>query len=295
DDTKVFVPKVDGANYSAGHHRAERVKFTIPFTMVKRWPWLAAGQGLNENQYAALNDLLDRFFADDREGTYRGFRDFLQDPELRDALDERGEIHEATFDAVFRRVSAAPGSVFDQDATPITELVREFVRPGRLSTVPTYHISNSREAETIVLALSSLLIDEKLSSDPTHDRLNETPLILGMDEAHNFLADSDTIQSERVIGKFTEAAKQGRKERLGLFLITQDPQDIADPVFKQINTRLVLNLGDEDAINSVNIPARLRSKVPYFETGQIAAHSPDNSEPVELMGLPKCLTKHGRD
>jgi Predicted ATPase len=114
-----------------------------------------------------------------------------------------------------------------------------------------------------------------------------------MDEAHNFLSDADTVQARRVVQKFTEAAKQGRKERLGLFLITQDPQDIADSVFKQINTKLVLNLGDEDAINSVNIPPNLQSKVPYMEQGQFVVYSPDNSEPVELIGLPTCLTRHG--
>ena len=185
--------------------------------------------------------------------------------------------------------------MFDGDAPPITERVHEFIRPGRLTVVPTYHINKSRHAETVVLALASLLVDAKLSNDPAFERIKETPLIVGMDEAHNFLTDADTVQARRVIGKFTEAAKQGRKERLGLFLITQDPQDIADPVFKQINTTVVLNLGDEDAISAVNIPANLEAKVPYMEKGQMVVYSPDNSEPVELIGLPHCVTRHGRD
>ncbi len=80
-----------------------------------------------------------------------------------------------------------------------------------------------------------------------------------------------------------------------MFLITQDPQDIDDAVFKQINTTVVLNLGDEDAIKSVNIPSTLEKKVPYMEKGQMVVYSPDNSEPVEITGLPKCVTRHGRD
>ena len=146
-----------------------------------------------------------------------------------------------------------------------------------------------------MLAVSSLLVDQKLSNDPDFDRIKETPLVVGMDEAHNFLTDADSVQASKVIGKFTEAAKQGRKERLGLFLITQDPQDIAEPVFKQINTTVVLNLGDEDAISAVNIPSNLEAKVPYMEKGQMVVYSPDNSEPVELVGLPVCVTKHGRN
>ncbi|ELY47785.1 ATP-binding protein [Natronorubrum bangense] len=296
EDTTAFIPKVGSATYSAGHHRAKQVEFTIPFSMVYENPWLVAGSGLNDNQYGALvSVLLPRFRKQyGNGGTYEEFTTFLDDPALREELDESGRVHEATFDAVRRRVLGF-GHVFDQDARPITELVHDFVRPGGLTVVPTYHINDTRATEAIVLAVSSLLIDQKLSNDPIYDRIKETPLVLGMDEAHNFLTDADSVQAGKVIRKFTEAAKQGRKERLGLFLITQDPQDIHDAVFKQINTTIVLNLGDEDAIKSVNIPSNLESKVPYMEKGQMVVYSPDNSEPVELIGLPKCLTRHGRD
>ncbi|ADD05842.1 arNOG05179 family protein (DUF87-related AAA-type ATPase) [Natrialba magadii ATCC 43099] len=296
DDTTAFVPKVGSSSYAAGHHRAEQVQFTIPFSMVHENPWLVASSGLNDNQYGALVSVLLPRFREQygNDATYDEFTRFLDDPALREELDESGRVHEATFDAVRRRVLGF-GHVFDQDARPITDLVHEFVRPGGLTVVPTYHINDTRATETIVLALSSLLIDQKLSNDPTYDRIKETPLVLGMDEAHNFLTDADSVQAGKVITKFTEAAKQGRKERLGLFLITQDPQDIHDAVFKQINTTIVLNLGDEDAIKSVNIPSNLESKVPYMEKGQMVVYSPDNSEPVELIGLSKCLTRHGRD
>ena len=296
DDTVAFVPKVGNSAYAASHHRAEQVEFTIPFSMVHSNPWLIAGSGLNDNQYNALTDVLLERFRDEwgHGGTYDQFVSFLDDPGLKEHLDETGRVHEATFDAVRRRARGF-GAVFDQDAKPITERIHEFVRPGGLTVVPTYHINDTRATETVVLALSSLLVDEKLSNDPRFDRIKETPVVLGMDEAHNFLTDADSVQARKVIGKFTDAAKQGRKERLGLFLITQDPQDIADPVFKQINTTVVLNLGDEDAISAVNIPRNLESKVPYMEKGQMVVYSPDNSEPVELIGLSTCVTKHGRE
>jgi Predicted ATPase len=295
EDTIAFIPKIAGASYAASHHRAEQVRFTIPFSMVHDNPWLVAGSGFNDNQYGALVNVLLPRFRDQygREGSYRQFTSMMDDPALREELDETGRVHEATFDAIGRRVRGF-GAVFDQDARPITDLVHEFVRPGGLTVVPTYHITKSRTAETVVLALASLLVDEKLSNDPDHERVKRTPLVVGMDEAHNFLTDADTVQARKVIGKFTEAAKQGRKERLGLFLVTQDPQDIADPVFKQINTTIVLNLGDEDAISAVNIPSNLESRVPYMEKGQMVVYSPDNSEPVELVGLPNCVTRHGR-
>ena len=295
DDTVAFVPKVGKATYAASHHRAEQVEFTIPFSMVRDSPWLVAGSSLNDNQYTALRELLDRFFRNHGDtATYGEFTSFLDDPGLREELHESGRVHEATYDAVKRRALGF-GAIFDQGAPPITEQIHQFVRPGGLTVVPTYHVNDSRARETVVLALSSLLIDEKLSNDPRYDRIKETPLVVGMDEAHNFLADAESVQARKVVGKFTEAAKQGRKERLGLFLITQDPQDVAPSVFKQVNTSVVLNLGDEDAIRSVNLPSSLEGKVPYFEKGQMAVYSPDNSEPVEIIGLRHCLTRHGRD
>jgi hypothetical protein len=295
DDTVAFVPEVEGSSYPGEGHRAEQATFTIPFSMTRRRPWLVAGASLNENQYNGLEELIYRFFRQAGDGgTYGEFRTFLDDPGLKEELHETGRVHEATFDAVKRRVrSGSFGRVFDQSARPITEQVHEFVRPGGLTVVPTYHINDSRATVTVVLAVASLLVDEKLSNDPAYPRIKRTPLVMGMDEAHNFLADADSVQARKVVNTFTEAAKQGRKERLGLFLITQDPQDIADPVFKQVNTRLVLNLGDEDAIKSVNIPPTLEDKVPYMEKGQLVVYSPDNSEPVELTGLSTCVTRHG--
>ncbi|GAB3412667.1 ATP-binding protein [Haloparvum alkalitolerans] len=293
DDTVALIPTSRNANYPGEGHRAEQVPFTIPFSLVSDMPWLVAGSSLNDNQYPALLTLINRFFRDYGDsGTYEQFLSYLDDPALQEELHESGRVHEATFDAVKRRVRGVPGGVFDGDAKPITELDHTLVRPGGLTVVPTYHLPTSRQKEMYVLAVSAFLIDDKLSNDPDSDRIKETPLLVGMDEAHNFLAEGDNVQSRKVIEKFTEAAKQGRKERLGLFLITQDPQDVAEPVFKQINTKIVLNLGDEDAISSVNIPSNLAGKVPYMEKGQMVVYSPDNSEPVELTGLSKCVTRH---
>lgn len=292
EDTIALAPRVGSSRYAGENHQARQIEFTIPFSMVKENKWLMAGTDLNDNQYESLLFLLGKFFREGGKGaTYAEYRSFIEDDGVRETLVEGGQVHEATYNAL-RRKTRGFGELFDQDATPITELVHELVRPGGLTVVPTYHLNRPRDKETVVLAVASLLIDQKLSNEPTYDRIKNTPLLIGMDEAHNFLTGANTVQASQVIGKFTAAAKQGRKERLGLFLITQDPQDIADAVFKQINTKIVLNLGDEDAIKSVNIPTKLEERVPYMEQGQMVVYSPDNSEPVEIIGLSDALTKH---
>ncbi|MFB6283479.1 MAG: ATP-binding protein [Halobacteria archaeon] len=295
DDTVCFVPKIDGYSYS-GDHGAPQKEFSVPFRMAEDSPWLLAGADLSENQYLGLRRLLDDYFDHAETPSYRGFTEFVTDVTREEYYVENGRIHEATYKALKRKVAdnSVFDRVFDSAAEPIDsdEMIGQFVSPGRLTVVPTYHVTSSRTEEVVVLALASLLVDNKLSTGGV-DSIKQTPLILGMDEAHNFLADADTAQGRKIRSKFSEAAKQGRKERLGLFLITQDPGDIADAVFKQINTKLVLNLGDESAIKSLNLPSDLENRVPYLEKGEMAIYSPDNSVPVEVVGLENSVTRHG--
>jgi DNA helicase HerA-like ATPase len=295
DDTTAFVPDVAGFGYDA-NHRAPQVEFSVPFEMARDNPWLLAGAELSENQTMVLRTLLDDYFADAEGPTYEGFSDFVVDPANAERYIESGRAHEATYNALKRKVAENPvfDRVFDQPAPAVTddEILSRFVHPGALSVVPTYHVTESRAEEVVVLALASLLVDNKLSTGG-RDSIKKTPLVLALDEAHNFLADTDSAQGRVIKGRFAEAAKQGRKERLGLFLITQDPGDIADPVFKQVNTRVALNLGDEEAIRSLNIPSDLEDRVPYMGKGEMVVYSPDNSEPVEVVGLSDCVTRHG--
>ena len=88
------------------------------------------------------------------------------------------------------------------------------------------------------------------------------------------------------------AARQGRKEALGLFLITQDPQDIDDTVFKQVNTKMILNLNNDAAITSLKVPKEYERRIPYLKKGQMIIHSPDNSDIVEIVGLSNCVVRH---
>lgn len=293
EDTLTFAADVDGRRYNP-RARASVVDFSIPFELVRWNKWLIAGGGINDLQYNALDILLKRYFRNAEDPTYRDFIRFIRQPELKEEYEETGRIAGATYDALKRRVDVGYfRRVFDQPAPPITEMIPRLVRPGGVSVVPTSHLNSSRAEELVVLAVSSLLVDNKLGTD-VKPEIKHTPILMVMDEAHKYLANAESEQGRRVIGKFAEAAKQGRKERLGLVLITQDPQDIADPVFKQVNTKLVLNLGDERAIKKLSIPSYLAKRVPYQERGEMIVYSPDNSEPVELAGLRYCVVKHGR-
>ena len=164
-------------------------------------------------------------------------------------------------------------------------------KPGQISVFPTGYINSDRIRDLIILAMMTIIVDNKLNTNG-HKKIKEVPIILGVDEAHRYLSHPSRNQEEIIVTKFANAARQGRKEYLGLFLITQDPQDIDKTIMKQINTKIILNLNNESAINSLMIPKEYERKIPYLKKGQAIVHSPDNGESVEISGLSTCVVKH---
>lgn len=294
-NTRTLVAKVDGQSYN-GRSRAQQMEFTIPFEMVKNNSWLMAPVGMTELQYQGVELLLDDFFKMAGDHTYDRFLDHISDDLTRDNYVESGKIHEASYDGIVRRVrDKALRRVFDQPARPIDQMLEEIIKPGHVSVFPTEYISNTRIRDLITLTLMTIIVDNKLSSKlntPGETAVKETPIILALDEAHRYLASTSGEHSRRIVSKFAEAARQGRKEGLGLFLITQDPQDIDDTVFKQVNTRIILNLTNDAAIGALKVKKEYEKRIPYLKKGQMIVHSPDNSDMVEIMGLQDCVVKH---
>jgi len=268
--------------------------FTIPFSLVSQFKYLIAGGQLNEAQYEALIRVVDAFFAQEREGSYRQFRAYIMDDEQQLPFVESGVIHEGTLKALRRRVNRkAFESVFDQaEGTPITELYQDIFAEGVLSVFPTDHLSESAE-RVVVLAVMSMVADAKTRGLDTEwaKQIATLPVVLVVDEAHNYLARAETQQDREINEKFIAAAKQGRKNRLGLVLITQNPQDIHEGVLSQVSNRVLLGM-ERKMAEAAGAPPEFLRALPYFEKGRIVVNSPDNSQPVEILGLPFCVVRH---
>jgi len=290
--TKAFVAKVDGQRYPGDKSRAEQIEFTIPFSLVEHNPWLIAAAGMSELQYIGLEVLLGDFFRSNVPHTYLNFINHIDNEGTRSYYVDSGKLHESSYDGIVRRVrNPFFSKVFDRDASPITELLDKIFKPGQISVFPTEYISDPRIRDLIVLTIMSLIVDNKLSTTG-EKAIKETPIILALDEAHRYLSKAKGEHSRLIISRFADAARQGRKEGLGLFLITQDPQDIDDTVFKQINTKLILNLNNDAAITSLKVPKEYERRIPYLKKGQMIVHSPDNSDIVEIIGLSNCVVRH---
>ena len=294
--TKTFTAKVDGERY-AGKSRAEQVEFTIPFSFVRDNPWILETAELTENQRNGLEILIADYFKDAKNKnltpTYLGFKTFVEDPFRKEEYTvNTDKIHESTYGGIVRKaLNKTYERIFDKDAEPITEIFAKVFKPGQISVFPTEYINNSRIRDLIVLTVMTVIVNNKLSTSGDED-IKNTPIILVLDEAHRYLSSASGTLSGKIISKFSEAAKQGRKEGLGLFLITQDPQDIETEILKQVNTKIVLNLNNDAAINAVKVPLEYGKRVPYLKKGQMIIHSPDNGDIVEITGLSNCVVKH---
>ncbi len=289
--TKTFVAKVDGHSYK-GRSRAQQLEFTIPFEMVRNNSWLIAAAELTELQSIGLDLLLEDYFKRPGIHTYQGFTGYIEDEGVRSTYIDTGKVHESSYDGLVRKVkNPSFKRVFDQSATPIDQMLDRVFQPGQISVFPTEYISNTRIRDLITLTLMTLVVDNKLNTSG-NSLVKETPILLVLDEAHRYLSKGVSEHSRRIISKFADAARQGRKECLGLFLITQDPQDIDDTVFKQINTRIILNLSNDAAITAMKVQKDFEKRIPYLKKGQMIIQSPDNSDMVEITGLSRCVVRH---
>ena len=268
--------------------------FTIPFALVSQFKYLIAGGQLNEAQYEALVRIVETFFKQEPNGSYKQFKAFILDDEQLLHLTESGVIHENTLKALRRRVVRRVfESVFDQPGgTPITQLYQDIFAEGILSVFPTDHLSEEA-GRVVVLAVMSMIADAKTRGvdAPWAQQIARHPLVLVVDEAHNYLARSETQQDRQINEKFIAAAKQGRKNRLGLVLITQNPQDIHEGVLSQTSNRILLGM-ERKMAEAAGAPAEFLRALPYYEKGRMVVHSPDNSQPVEIQGLHFCVVKH---
>jgi DNA helicase HerA-like ATPase len=301
DDLEVFIPQVAGTNAPS---TTESRELSIPFEIVRGRPEMLMPYTPTEVTRGAIEDCISAYFScfdsqggyperDTRRPIYRDFLNFLNehdDDESR--LRSENDIGGGTWSAVNRRVDRETfRQVFDQGTDFLPDISEEVFREGQVTVIPTSHLNGGKESLT-VLSILSYIIENKIDDYQVDSAVRNTPLLVAVDEAHNYFASADSLREAYILRRARVAVKQGRKYKLGLCLITQNPDDVDDDVIKQINTNVFLGLkaGVVDSVSS--IPSEFKKDLPNFGKGQAVVKAPD-VEAVEVVGLPYCLTKHG--
>ncbi len=302
DNIEVFIPEVD---HTRSPSTGESQQLTIPFSVVKDEPRLLMPfDQMSDVTRGAITSCIDAYFdcfdEDNNEWgsrpvekpQYEDFINFLEEQDHDDSpLRRENSIGDGTWNAVWRRIKQREYfDVFDTGTNPFPEITDQIFREGQVTVIPTSHLRGEKEY-LVVLSLLSYIIENKIDDFNVDTAVKRTPMLVAVDEAHNYFSSPDNIREAYIVGKAREAAKQGRKDKLGLMMITQNPDDIDGEVLKQTNTNIFLHLREEVIEDVASIPRGYKRDIPKFSKGQAVIKAPD-VEAVEVVGLPDCLTRH---
>jgi Cdc6-like AAA superfamily ATPase len=294
-DLQTFIPWTQNSQLGSQKHKKT---FSIPFRSVQNTPELLLNYQAEAPTRNAITGVVSLYFDDipEHRQTYDHFIQWLDIANSEtDNFDDHPiasqlNIFEGAWQAMMNRVkNKTYFNVFDADANNRIP-TEDMIVPGRVSVVPTNHL-NTRQTELIVMSIMNLLVHNKVGSG-SNEIVRETPVILALDEAHNFLGDAQTVRDEYILHKFRQIAKQGRKYKLGLFNITQNPEDVDNTLLKQTNTKVFLGLEPEVLEQlPLNTLSKYKTQIANFGKGQAIVKSPD-MRATEIVGFPVCLTRH---
>lgn len=296
-----YTPQVRNTNNPNVKNQKE---FSVPFKVVNNSHELAIGFEPEIPTRNTINDALNAYFSGSQNPNYEDFQDKME--EWSDEIEKENpdnsilpkalqDVNDRTWQAAKQRLSSGVfKSVFDAPSTKtLLEIGSEMFEPGRVSVIPTGHLTESQQ-NLVVMSVLSLIVDNKIgrtTEDCDIQKIRDTPMILGLDEAHNYLSEgSNSIRKRYIVNKFREAAKRGRKYKLGLLMVTQNPEDIDSEIRKQSNTRIYLGMEGE-TLEKLNITKEEKNRIKDFGKGQMMVKAPD-LQPVEVMGFEFCVTKH---
>lgn len=302
DDLEVFVPDVD---HTRSPSTEESQQLTIPFSVAKHEPQLLMPfDQMSDVTRGAITSCLDAYFScfdDDNndwptrpisEPSYEDFVQFLDEHEHEDSqFRQWNSIGDGTWDAMCRRTKQRDYfDVFDTGTNPFPDISDQIFREGQVTVIPTSHLRGEKEY-LVVLSILSYIIENKIDDFDVDPAVKRTPMLVAVDEAHNYFSSPSNIREAYIVGKAREAVKQGRKDKLGLLMITQNPGDIDGDILKQVNTNVFLQLRNEVVEDVPSVSRGFRNDIPKFAKGQAVVKAPD-VEAVEVVGLPYCLTRH---
>lgn len=133
------------------------------------------------------------------------------------------------------------------------------------------------------------VIGRKLLSFARDDRFREKPLLVVVDEAHNFLGKRVGAEDNSTkLDAFEMIAKEGRKYGLNICLATQRPRDITEGVLSQMGTLLVHRLTndrDREVVERAcgEIDRSAASFLPNLKQGEVALIGVDFPIPMTIQ------------
>lgn len=297
-DFKIFAPCTgDSSTKELDTGSNEVIDFGIPFEIVKKHKELMMPDDPQGPTRHLIKDTINTYFREN--GPHYSYSNFSQwfTQEYKDILEAKDKFSDSIVNAASRRITDRREyrAVFDKTSNDFVsdELNQKMFKSNQVSVITTGHLRGETQ-NLVIQAMSSYIVENKISSNPHSNLIKGTPLVLALDEAHEYVSEPQTTREISIVNKFRRAARRGRKDKFGLYFISQNPADIDGEVRNQINTKIYLQLDRRVVEESdVFVPPEFTSVLPQFDKGQMIVVQPD-VQPVEIMGLDTCLTKHSK-
>lgn len=300
DEIKNFYPEVNRSSSSSKGNISKKEIFSIPFEVVEDTPGLLIPFNAEGPTRDAIINVVNTFFNQSRSNnnfqfnrTYNGFVKWFNHKD-NEFFRNNYNMSDQILDAVKRRIVGKDifYDVFDATANNFSNVMNKMFKEGQVSVIPTGHL-NSGEEKLIVMSIMTIITKNKIKN-PEYamevDNIKELPMVLVIDEAHNYINTPQGYRESFIVDNFKDIAKRGRKYKLGLMMITQNPEDIQEDIYKQSNTKVYLGL-DGEVLDRVNLGKEMKKRIQKFGKGQMMVDT-SGMRPIEVKGFKKCLTKH---
>jgi DNA helicase HerA-like ATPase len=178
-----------------------------------------------------------------------------------------------------------PG-IFDNPNAPSIPF-ESMIVPGR-TTIIDLNDTQSTYINNLVIAnlLQGLQAQQELAYDAA-TKANQpiTPLMIIIEEAHEFLSRDRITRMQNLFEQVARIARRGRKRWLGLMFVTQLPQHLPDEVLGLINNYILHKITDVNVITRLKksiggIDETLWDKLPNLAPGQAIVSATSIARPL---------------
>ena len=94
----------------------------------------------------------------------------------------------------------------------------------------------------VVSLISRLIFDVCFNYKFTKREIEEVPFLIVLEEAHNYIPQSEGAKYTSVKKSIERIAKEGRKYGLSLMIVSQRPSEISETIFSQCNNFIAMRL-----------------------------------------------------
>ncbi|NMO17423.1 DUF853 family protein [Pyxidicoccus fallax] len=204
------------------------------------------------------------------------YSDFKNDPgKVMRRVMAQSSKHEISWKALASKLHRLRRlNIFDVGSVPGVAY-GSMLTPGRVSVID---LSDTDSPQLNNLVIADILRGLQETQEERYQRANDqdesvTPVLIIIEEAHEFLSASRISQMPVLFEQVARIAKRGRKRWLGLVFVTQLPQHLPNEVLGLLNNFIIHKITDSTVISRMqrtvgSIDESLWNRVPRLAPGQ---------------------------